>query len=81
MFCWSGGDHKYATEDTYKVLDAINKYFNEMSLWACHHIDTDPKEYLPGLAGWLKKALSEYIDAELKKHLHFIDSDSVNEEK
>ena len=76
-----GDDHRYSSRTAYEVLDSINKGFNETVFCALHNHDTDSEEYILGYAEWLKKSLSEYIDATLEKYMHFIASDSVNEEK
>ncbi|MBR1592824.1 MAG: hypothetical protein IJ666_07430 [Ruminococcus sp.] len=50
-----------------------NQFFHETT-WAVRS-DDDVEERLKSYAEWLKKSLSEYIDATLEKHLHLI-SDS-----
>lgn len=76
-----GEDHIFASRDSYELLAAIDKCFNETAFVLCHHSDAVAEEALPEYGKWLKKALSKYIDATLTKYMHFLASDSVNKEK
>ena len=69
----------FADRNEFEILSTIDKSFNEKTQWTNHCLDVEPKKFMTAYAEWLKKELSEYVDATLAKYLHFTYSDSENE--